>query len=339
MPSAAIAAPLLLATVLAVSGVAKLRDRTASERAFDDLHVPDALAGPLIRRGLPWAELGLAVLLVVAPWPLNTVAAVAVLVLMAAYLALVWAALRRPEPVDCHCFGSLADGRVTRLTVVRNAVLTVVAVVALADSVAGTPLARLGDPQVGWWLVAAATAGWLGYATFGARPGSSRDGVPTKATDEAAPAASELLDYVRTPIPHGTLLDAGRPVSLRGLARERAVLLVWVSTSCGKCAEIIGRLPKWRDSLAPLDVRPVLATLDGMTRPELSDALWDPERTVQQLLGAAGDPMAVVLGADGELAGGPVVGSPDVLDLVAQLGRQLAGSVEAPGPEPADVRP
>ena len=70
------------------------------------------------------------------------------------------------------------------------------------------------------------------------------NGVPMPATDEAAPAAPELLDYVRTPIPHGMLLDAGRPVSLRGLARQRAVLLVWVSTSCGKCAEIIGRLPK-----------------------------------------------------------------------------------------------
>lgn len=323
MPAAAVAAPLLLTLVLALSGVAKLRDPVASGRAFDDLHVPDALAGPLITRGLPWVELALAALLLLGPPPLNTAAAVAVLALMASYLVLVAAALRRPEPVDCHCFGTLAGGRVTRLTLARNGVLVALALVAIADSLTGTPLVRLRDPEVAGWLAAVVAAGWLGHAVLGERPDASP--APATPTGAGEPATSEPLDYVRTPIPHGTLLDDGRPVSLRGLARDRAMLLVWVSLSCGACEQVIRQLPAWREALGPVEVRPVLSAPAGeAARPELSGALWDPEHTVQHLLGFVADPMAVLLGADGELAGGPVVGDPDVSDLVAQIAEQLA---------------
>ena len=103
------------------------------------------------------------------------------------------------------------------------------------------------------------------------------------------------------------------------------MLLVWVSLSCGACEQVIRQLPAWREALGPVEVRPVLSAPAGeAARPELSGALWDPEHTVQHLLGFVADPMAVLLGADGELAGGPVVGDPDVSDLVAQIAEQLA---------------
>ena len=49
------------------------------------------------------------------------------LLLFVAYLVLVARAVRRPEPVDCGCFGALGDSQVTRVTVWRNAALVVAA--------------------------------------------------------------------------------------------------------------------------------------------------------------------------------------------------------------------
>ena len=41
------------------------------------------------------------------------------------YLVLIVRAVRRPEPVDCGCFGALGDSEVTRMTVWRNVLLVV----------------------------------------------------------------------------------------------------------------------------------------------------------------------------------------------------------------------
>jgi len=339
MPQALIACPIVLAVVLVVSGVAKLRDAAGVDAAFRTMRVPEALNRPGLRRAFPWAEIALGVLLVVAPWPLNILVAVGVLGLMAAYLALVAAAVRRPEPVDCHCFGALTEGRVTAWTVARNLTLVLVAVLAVADSVAGTPLVRL-DAQSVAWLAAIALTAWLVLTILGGRPASPA------APEPAAPAASDTgeagdLDYVRLPIPYGSLTGAEGPVTLRQLSRQRAVLLLWVSATCGSCAEVIAQIPAWRAELGPVDVRPVLASVDTLAEraPDLAPiALADPEHQVARLFDVWGVPMAVLLGADGRLAGGPVLGGPAVTDLVEQMRDQLADA-EAPAAEPPPDSP
>ena len=76
MPEALILTPLLLAAVLAASGVAKLRDAGSGRAAFDALRVPPALAQPWIVAAVPYAELALAVgLLLTQGWVLAIVMA------------------------------------------------------------------------------------------------------------------------------------------------------------------------------------------------------------------------------------------------------------------------
>lgn len=97
------------------------------------------------------------------------------------------------------------------------------------------------------------------------------------------------------------------------MSRQRAVLLLWVSATCGSCAEVIAQIPAWRAELGPVDVRPVLASVDTLAEraPDLAPiALADPEHQVARLFDVWGVPMAVLLGADGRLAGGPVLGGP-----------------------------
>jgi len=333
MTAAALFAPFLVAVVLLVSGVAKLRDAAGVDAAFRALRVPAALNQRWLRRAFPWGEIALGVLLVAAPSPANVLAAIAALMLMGAYLALVVAAVRRPDPVDCHCFGALTEGRVSGLTVVRNALLALAAAVALADSVAGTPLLRLDAASVGWLLAATFTAA-LAVTIVGDR----RDEAPA----EAMPAApegtdAEDLDYVRLPIPYGALVEGDKDVTLRQLARQRAVLLLWVSTTCGSCSEVIAQIPAWQAALAPVEVRPVLSSLDGLEEraPTLaSSALGDPDSRVARLFDTWGVPMGILLGVDGRLAGGPVVGARAITELVDQMREQLAEVAE---PEPVDA--
>ena len=69
---------------------------------------------------------------------------------------------------------------------------------------------------------------------------------------------------MRLPIPYGALTGADGPITLRQLAGQHAVLLLWVSATCGSCTEVIAQIPAWRDELAPVDVRPVLASVDAL---------------------------------------------------------------------------
>nr|NLI51571.1 hypothetical protein [Propionibacterium sp.] len=329
MPEAAVLAPFLLAAVLLTSGVAKLRDAPGVDAAFRSLRVPAALNRPWLRRAFPWAEVALGVLLVAAPVPVNVLAAIAALGLTGAYLALVAAAVRRPDPVDCHCFGALTEGRVGRRTLARNALLVVIAAVALADSFSGTPLLRLDAASVGWLAAVALTAA-LVVTIVGERGGETPSETPP-----AMPADAEAgdLDYVRLPIPYGALVDGDQDVTLRQLARQRAVLLLWVSTTCGSCSDVIAEIPAWQEALAPVEVRPVLSSRAGLDEraPALaSSALVDPESRVARLFDSWGVPMGVLLGADGRLAGGPVIGAGAITDLVEQMREQLAEASDGP---------
>ena len=61
--------------------------------------------------------------------------------LFVAYLMLVVRAVRRPEPVDCGCFGALGDSEVTPMTVWRNVLLVVAALLAVVAGLQGVGLA------------------------------------------------------------------------------------------------------------------------------------------------------------------------------------------------------
>ncbi|NLT25723.1 MAG: hypothetical protein GXX90_03545 [Microbacteriaceae bacterium] len=337
-----------LAAVLGAAALSKARDPQAVDRSFADLDVPAALSHRWMRRVFPWAELALAVLLVASWGPASVLAAALALVLLLAYLALVARALAKPEPVPCGCFGESDDRPVDRATLVRNLVLVAVAALGLL-AVAIEPAARAaawpllaaerlpvvaGTAVAAAVLVALARNGDLRPASARPRPASApavappavgaTAGAPATTSDEASDEASDdgPLDYVRTPIPAGALrMPDGSIIGLRQLARRAPLLLIHASTGCGACSIVLDDLDRLRRLAAPIEVLVVTPPTDAPVG-ELGHAaaLGDG---LGVLFGMSGVPWAAILGLDGLLAGGPVIGPDAILAMAEELRAEL----------------
>ncbi len=318
-PVAALVVVLTLSAVVATSGVAKLRDPRATRDAFDALRVPGVVPADAAARALPWVEVALAVALVLAPAGWLLPVAVAVALLMLAYTALVAHALGSGEPVTCSCFGTLGRHQVDRTTLARNLLLTTLATALVwwaADD--GSAPAAFGELDGdGWWtLLSTAAAAAVAVLVVGGPSGSTM------------PAEDpELLDYERQATPYGALTLQGRTSTLAELAATQARLLVVLNPSCGPCVRTAERLDDWAARLAPavgvVAVYPDEASVLAVTEHARELAAWEPELNVRRVFSVSA-PGAVLLGADGFLAGGPVEGeddvaafAEDVLDAVA----------------------
>lgn len=323
MIQATILAPLAVAVVLVVSAAAKFRDPASVDQAFEQLRVPAALGRPWVKRVVPWAEVVLAVGLIALPSSWAAVAAAGTTVLFCSYTWLIVRAWRAPVDADCHCFGSLATGRVTGWTVLRNALLVALSLAAIADAVGAAPvLLRLADVGVLAWVCGAALVGLLVFT------------IVHEPADAVGPGASEFDDeeYVRLPIPYSRVTTAaGDQVTLRQLARQGAQLLVHVSATCGACRSVIEALPGWQASMPEVRVRPVV--WEGGAQPSsfgpLAEHVLVDTDNAMSVLEMHGTPSAVLLGADGLVAGGPVAGSGAIAELVEGMIEQLE---EARGP-------
>lgn len=349
MPTALSLAPLTLAAVLVLSGVAKLGDPGSTASMIRLLRLPAFLGHRVVLRTLPVVELATALLLL-TPWRWTYAAGAALsLALFAAFLVVVARAMTfNPRPT-CGCFGRVGDHRITARTVWRNVLLLVLALVTAGIAVSGTAggalVARYDTGDWLWLALAAALAAVAvlvlgGSGPSGGRPGPSRPASSVPASQTVHPDAE--LDYVRAPIPRGVLLAPDlRVSSLHALAHQRAQLLVLANCWCGSTMETIEKLPSWRQRLPQLDVQlvhthrpwdePALSGLDGVW--------WDPGSAVYDALQAGVSPAAVLLGADGLLAGGPVSGVASVEefvdDIIAELTEAEQASAEV---ETAEVR-
>lgn len=328
MPNAvSVTAPLLIALVLVASAVGKLRAPERARAAFSALGVPKPLDRPWVAQVHPWAEIALAVLLVVVPGPVGVLVAAAGVALMLVYLVLVIRALRSPVDVDCACFGALGGDRITQATAWRNGWLTAVAAIALWCSLEGRSVAsRLGGlsgPEWGWLLAAVATGLTVALVLGGVR---TQD-----APGEEQPlelAYGDEGDYLRSRTPAVPVqLADGTRTDLRRLSRARAQLLIFVSEGCASCVDIISAVPGWRVDLPQLDVRLVVAVAPGVSRLTSSDepqTIHDVDGWVGESFDTRSTPSAMLLGADGLLAGGPVVGRLAVPAFVAEIQEELS---------------
>lgn len=325
MSSAPVAALIVVATLAAVlltSGVAKLRDTRATRDAFDALRVPTVVPPDVSAKALPWVEIVLAVLVLIAPAGLLVPVTAALVLLMLAYTWIVARALGFDEPVSCSCFGKLGRHTIDRTILARNVLLTALAAVLAWFAVDGgsTPsaVADLGADE--WWalLAAAAAAAVAVLVTGGASDTQARHA-----------GEIELLDYERQPIPYGMVtLPNGQTSTLTELARTQARLIVVLNPGCGPCVRTAEKLDDWAARLTPavgvLAVYPDRASSLAAVEhaPEL--AASEPELNVRRMF-ATGTPGAVLLGADGFLAGGPVTGEDAVTEFVEDVLAALAG--------------
>lgn len=339
--SAAVLAPLALAAVLALSGAAKLGDPDSTASVITLLRLPRVLHRRWVPRALPVGELLLAVALL-APWrAVFRIAAVAALLLFAAYWAIMARALTFDPRPTCGCFGRIGDQRVSPRTLVRNTLLLLLASWTLWLALSGgTVWSLLGGFTTGdlWWLVGsvlvaavvALVAAGTSVLPLGGRhrPGA-RPAEPLPTSDDAT--SDDDLDYIRTPIPNGVLItpDAG-PSTLLELVRDEAKALVFVTCACGSSHQAVARLPEWRAQLPGVGLELVSTVERDALRdngvPLPADTYLDHRGLCYTALGCSGSPAAVLLGADGLLAGGPVRGVEEIDAFVAEIHEVLTTS-------------
>lgn len=332
-----IAVPLILAGVLIASGIAKLR-RPDDLASWADLGVPQVFRREWLRRFHPWGELALALALALLGGLLGLAAALVALALMGAYLWLVWRAYLRAPDTSCACFGSRAP--ITRRTIARNVWLTLLAAVAVAvigaNPLFGGPVAAIGPDDVLWVLAVAAAAvtAVLVVASETATATAAEPESPASMT-VAARGSDDELDYVRTRTPAVPVtLGDGTVVSLRDLAARKPMLLLAVSPTCEPCTPVIEKIGEWRALLPEVDVRFLLTHEPGrsaLTETTEPQSLHDPNKYVRDSIGRWNTPTAVLLGADGMLAGGPVTGFQDISEFVADVHDSLAEARAAMG--------
>lgn len=114
-----------LGGLLAVAGALKLRAPLAFATEIANYQLLPAVA-PYVAAILPVVELVVGVALVVAPRAWRRAAALAALALLSAFTVAVASAYFRRINIDCGCFGT-GGGPITALTLVRNALLLLVA--------------------------------------------------------------------------------------------------------------------------------------------------------------------------------------------------------------------
>ena len=346
--------PITLVIVLVVSAVAKLRAPASTASAVRLLRLPRWLGPRWVAMALPPAEilLGLAML---SPWlPLARLAAIGSLLLFLVYWAIIARAMTFDPRPSCGCFGQIGDQRVTAKTLARNTVL-------LAGAAAFVWMTWSQGATVSSFVAGATTREWLlllgaGYAVlvawFVLSPPSrvkQRRGGGRKRRDDPAgshadpePTADADDEYVRVPIPDAILLDGKREAAtLLQLAAREAVLLVFVTCACPSTQETWQRLRRWDERLPQVRVLGVETYQLGDLGVEgVAERLYyDPAARAYAALKMPGTSSAILLGADGLIAGGPVLGNADIEEIVDEIAEALAVAeppVPAPAPAPLD---
>lgn len=316
----------LLATVFAVSGAAKLRDRTGTLEAVAAFGVPARLV-PAVAAALPPAELVVAASLVPhATAPAGSLAALTLLVAFSAAVGLALAQGRRPR---CSCFGSIGSSDVSGRTLVRNGVLAVAAVAGVIGpgSVVAAPPGRVAAAVVAGVLAAGLVVAV--EAVTGRREVARTEQQSVADVERSLEAGTPGT----SPLPAFVLDDLdGTPVSsVEVLRRRLPVMLVFLSATCGACTVVAGTLARWSHLYG--DRLQLVAVVPGSTdaerrllkgRADGMLVLVDAERELRTALDITSTPASVLASGTGLLRGPVARGAPGTRRLLAAA---LSGEV------------
>ncbi|WP_162143194.1 MauE/DoxX family redox-associated membrane protein [Granulicoccus phenolivorans] len=333
---------LLCAAVLALSGIAKLREPRASRDAFVALRLPDRLAAGAAPLLLPYAELVLAAGLLVTRGRLLAVVAGATGLLFVAYLVVIARALRFTEPVHCNCFGKIGDHSVSIRTLIRNVLLVLAAGAALLGALGGVAVIPVltgpGAGSVWGWVAVAVLVAAVAVLILG-RPAPEPEPVVEAApVDERVPVAEAAPVERRLPDEVVTDSRTGALVRLRELGADGPMVLVTLTSGCGPCQRVAAQLPGWRAAGLPVRALVRLGATRLFPDPGGLAALEDHTGRVIPLVFGYHAPAAYLVGADGVLLAGPARGEDAVAALVGSLGEGPAyDPFRLPEDEPSEV--
>jgi uncharacterized membrane protein YphA (DoxX/SURF4 family)/thiol-disulfide isomerase/thioredoxin len=337
---------LLLAALFAVAGFAKLADLRGSRRVLVDFGVPAAFA-PAGAVLLPLVEIATAVALVLHPtarW-----GAIAALVLLLAFVAGVANALRQGKDVDCGCFGRIYSATAGTATLVRNVVLTALALVVVVHGpgpaidawVAERSAAELAAIVLG--IVAVGVLAFRLLRQTGAVEKTSEH-LRDRLTDaDAAPRPQGLPVGAIAPSFSLELLNGGTQTLDALLARGRPVVLVFVSPTCGPCNAVVPNLASWQERLADgvtitiITSGPLRANNEVWRAFPQADVLLDPDDGVSRAYRVTATPRSVRIDPDGRVAGVMVGGAARLEMLIRVALRRAARPASVLEPQPHGV--
>jgi peroxiredoxin/uncharacterized membrane protein YphA (DoxX/SURF4 family) len=333
------AARLLLAAIMGVAGFAKLADLAGSRQAMLGFGLPAQLAGALGLL-LPIAEIVTALVLLITP--IAWVGAYLALLLLLAFILGISVNLARGRTPQCHCFGQLHSESIGRQTLLRNALLTVVAIWLVwqgPQRMAESGLGALAGAQPLTWialivavvaLLIAALEGWFlinllqqnGRLLLRIEALEVKNGVPVAAKPtgrsvEGLPLGSPAPAFALTGL-HGETLTLD---SLR--AAQKQVLLVFIDPNCGPCNALVPDIVRWKQEYsAKLTVVPISRNKVEAARSaehKLQSLLFQKDFEVANAYKVAGTPSAVLVDSNG-LISSPVAGGAEAIQaLVAAV--------------------
>ena len=360
MDALLLAARLILAAVFMVSGISKLFDLSGSQAAMRSFGVPERMtrAGGI---ALPIAELVIAVLLI----PAATAAwgALLALILLIVFVVGISYSLSRGRKFDCHCFGQLTTSEIGPPTLVRNAVLAVLAafvtISGFANNDPGPGVTEVfrGLDTFEWvmlvigliLLAALAGVGWLLVHLLGQngrllvrldRIEAALEDADIELSDDDE---EDEEDEEEEGLPFGAPAPAfslsglyGETMTLDALrAAEKPVLLIFTDPSCGPCNAMMSDVGKWQHDLSDKLTVAVItrgALEDNRNKKKqhnLTQVLMQKDNEVADAYMTYGTPTAVLVRPDGTIGSAVAGGADEIRTLVRQA---VEGKIPVPKP-------
>ena len=265
--------------------------------------------------------------------------AVGALGLLAVFSAAIGVSLARGRTPDCHCFGQLHSAPASWKTLVRNAALAALAIVALAEPGPGLfssvrNLAPVGILALVAGVVAVGLAVGGGLAFVSLMRSYGRVLLRLDTVENALREAGIEIDDEEalpalgidpgTPAPAFTTETAsGDQLSLDDLLQPGLpLLLLFTSPSCGPCQALLADISRWQTdhqdslTLATLSSGDLAAIHAEAEEHSLERVLVDHELAVFEAYQASGTPSAVLISPDGQIASYIASGSDEIEQLV-----------------------
>jgi len=316
-------ARLVLVAVFAVAGFTKLTDRDGTVQAMVDFGLPLRWA-PSAALLLPFAELAVALALI--PGRTAALAASGGMTLLIVFSAAIAVNLARGRRPRCHCFGNLDASPIGMGTLVRNAVLTMVAFIVAwqwpgRHDPSGTELLLVLGTFTGFGLV-------VGEAIVAIRllcRNTQLLGLVAALQGPKPVANDERSPLVGTSAPAFTLpsLDGANHTLASLLRGGLPLLLIFISPNCWYCRRLVTDLRYWqRDRVSSLHIvfvsrgdresnQEAFGGLDGL--------LIESNMEVSLVYGVRSHPGAILIHQDGTVDGRSAAGLDGIVELVEHV--------------------
>ncbi len=326
---------LTLFGVFALAAVGKFLDLKGSEKAVKDFGTPDEFA-KTFAIALPFAEIVFAFCFLFVS--LSWLGAIGGLILLLTFTGgMLWQMAQGNAP-DCHCFGQIHSEPIGRKSLVRNIILSLLALFLIAQGRDGQgySLTDGGSSTMQLILIFLLILTLVGVVIFYLKKVLdnqteilrridllevlSRDGVPLERSDAGSPHDGLPIG---APFPIFELTDtSNNSVSLsRVLKNGLPSLLLFVSPTCEPCKALLPELERWEAELGDRVNFVLFSSGTSEANAEKfavfsDEVILDANREIAESVYARWTPTALFVRADGTIGSHPAAGDIAIRKLI-----------------------